>query len=373
MTRYLSVLLLTSLVGYTAINPLGGDSPFKWVLYAFMILLPLSVCLNVHSFTYYRQNMSKWFWLFSILFPLQIIFSGEKIINDFILWCAFLCLSCTAMYSSMKHLIFFTMIILLAVDICLGLVLPGRNSLAYSYSFGWTGMFQNPNTHSAFLCSVLIAILLGCSNKKIIKLLIVSILIGILATRSRNGVLTFIIIVGGLFFEKILYKYQKWFPLGLLVVLVFAGYYMLVVEPLSQEKGVEMFGKGNGSAGRSLQIIYMINNFDINLWGHGRVANSLVEENTGYPVHNMYIASIYVLGVLLSCSYLYFILWVYRTTNSYKLKLSIIGSHFYYFFEPGYFFCVQMSYFLPMFIICANYWNTSKFNKPRKARLIESN
>ena len=359
MTRFIIIILLFSFVGYTSTNPLGGESPFKWVVYSLIIALPVSILSLKKTFIRYSHNFGGWVIVFSLLFCAQLIIAHENFINDFILWMSFICLSVCLVGISLSKTTYLSLLVLLIVDIVLGI---DGHAIASSYASGWAGMFQNPNTNSIFLLSVLISTFFGCKDKKLRIMVATIILLGIIATRSRNAALSYMIFIGGILFQYKLEKFQMWFPFILVGILIFAGYYMAVIEMTSDQSAVELFGKSKGSAGRSLQIVYIISNYKLSLFGYGRIVNSLVEDNTGYPVHNMYIASIYVLGIVISIAYLWFVYWLFRSSYSYKFKIGLIAVHFYYFFEPGYFFCVQMSYFLPMFALCVNYWPDSKFN-----------
>ncbi len=362
MNKILTILFLISFIGYTITNPLGGDSPFKWVVYILMILLPFNFMMIPRVMTSYNKKLGLWFIFFTLLFIAQLVFSKEKLVNNLILWGSFFCLSMLMVTCNLKKCVWRLLFLALIVDFSLGFPDLVYSIRAAGYADGWKGMFQNANTNSIFLCSTLIAALLSCPCKKTRIIVLIFILLGIIATRSRNALMVYLIVIGGLLLEFRLSKFQKWFPLVLILILAFAGYYMFVIEPITSQNAMELLGKKKGSAGRSLQIIYMITHFDLTLWGNGRYINSIVADHTGFPVHNMFIASFYVLGIFISIAYLSFIYWLYYHSMSYKLKIILLALHFYFFFEPGYFFCVQLCYFLPIFVVCVNYWSNSTFS-----------
>lgn len=360
MSSLLGFILALSLIIYTIIDPKGGDSPFKWVVYSMMLWLPIHLISVKKICIRYGKIMFRWMLGFLTLFSCHIFFANEQPLNDIILFMSFFSLSAIALTTRLQTSVWICLLIIFLLESII--TLPSGFSYV-GYSDGWNGFFQNSNTNSIFICSTLIATLLECKNKKLRYLIIVLALIGIIASRSRNALLVYLIIVICIVFEYKLQKYQRWFPYILVGLLFFAGYYMLVIEPSSREAGVEMFGKDQGSAGRSLQLIYLISNFDLSAWGHGRYINTIVENYTGYQVHNVFVASFYVLGLIISITYLAYIYWLYRNSHSYKFKICLLAIQFYLFFEPGYFFSVQLFCYLPMLVLCSNFYRQSKFNK----------
>jgi len=371
MIRFLVSLLVLCFCLYTAFNPLGGDSPFKWIIYGLMGLIPLTIItLNGKIAGRYVNLVGFWLALFGTLLMLHINFAREQPINDIILLLSFTCLTSLCSISSAQVPVFKTLFALFLIESIATLpvflvTIPGGG-----YAAGWRGMFENPNTNSIFLISTLIASVLSSPSVRLKKFIYICVFIGVLFTRSRNALLVCMMITAGDILKYRLSKLEKILPILLVGVLVFAGYYMLVIEPMSKG-GLEMMGKDQGSAGRSLQLLYITGNFDLSMFGGGRIVNSIVEDNTKYPVHNMYIASVYVLGILITAVYLAFAYWMYRKAKSIMFKVCFLAAHFYFFFEPGYLFCVQLDYFLPMLVLCSTFHTSVYGNKEQHRALCK--
>ena len=356
MSALLGSLLVLSLAIYTMIDPQGGDSPFKWVVYSTMLLLPLYLLSLSDNIIRYGNVMMNWAICFLLLFICHIVLAKEKPLNDIVLLISFFSLSATAISSKLEKSVWVCLLIVFVLESCITLPFGFNSS---GYADGWKGFFQNPNTNSIFICSTVIASILGCHNRKIRITVFILAFVAILASRSRNALLVYLMITIGRLFEYKLIKFQKYFPLLIIILLVFASYYMLVIEPTATSTDLEMMGKNQGSAGRSLQLLYLVSNFDLTLWGHGRYVNSLIEDYTGYPVHNVFAASFYVLGLFISTAYILFIGWLYCKSLSYKFKICLLAVQFYLFFEPGVFFSVQLFCYLPMFVLCTYFYKQS--------------
>ncbi len=357
MIKFLVSLMVACFCLYTALNPAGGDSPFKWVVYGLMVLVPAAVLTqNTTTADQYLHIVGKWAISFIALFILHIVFAHEQPLNDIILLLSFTALSSLLVIDSAQTAIYKTLLVLLVIETIVTLpeflvTMPFGN-----YDYRWNGMFQNSNTNSIFFVATLIATVLTSPSTKIKKIIYILVFIGVFFTRSRNALLVCVMIAAGDFLKFKLTKFEKILPLILVGVLIFAGYYMMVIEPVSKG-GLEMMGKNQGSTGRSLQILYVTSHFDLSWFGGGKIVDSIVQSNTNYPVHNMYIASVYVLGTVITAAYLVFAYWMYRKAKDIMYKICFLAAHFYFFFEPGGIFCVQLDFFLPMLVLCSAFYN----------------
>ncbi|MCS2894132.1 hypothetical protein NXY11_03285 [Parabacteroides faecis] len=161
---------------------------------------------------------------------------------------------------------------------------------------------------------------------------------------------------------------QKYFPLLILLFLSSSLYYMIVIEPyLVNLYLFNLFGKTEGSTGRALQILFVIQNFDINLWGYGRsLINDAVTDELSYVIHNLYINTLYAMGLLYFLFYLYFISRFYIYLKNYESRVFLLSFHVYFFFETGVAFGFALNYFLPMIIIACSALNQVDFKFDKK-------
>lgn len=359
MNWFLTVTFLISFVIYCAhdAGAEGVNNPFKWVVYGLMLALPIFQLTIPSIFRRYKILMAKWLGIFTIFFIFHLIFAHEKPLVAIVSLCSFFTLSVVAVSANLNKATWITLLTILIVTILTTFSYSNISNLE-----SWTGFMPNANTNSVLVFSTLMATILGCKNRKIRWFIWILALIAIIATRSRNALLVYFVLFAASLFEFKLIKIQKWLPLMFILVLIGAAYFMIVIEPSQTKASLSLMGKENGSAGRSLQIIYLINNFKLSLWGGGRIINSIVQQHAFYNVHNTYLASFYILGIVISIAYIWFLYWLYKSSVSFKFKICLLMVQFYLFFEPGVFFSVQMLYFMPMFVLCANFYNHSVYN-----------
>lgn len=222
-----------------------------------------------------------------------------------------------------------------------------------SYDEGWKSIFYNSNIASVFICSVFCATYLFLKNKLLIVLSFVLTVGGLLACKSRNALLFFLIVNFFLFFKPWCHKRQKYFPFIVCFFLLAILYYMIVIEPyLVNVSFFNLFGKSEGSTGRAFQILFVIQNFDSNLWGYGRsLINEAVTDEVSYVIHNLYINTLYAMGWAYFLFYLYFVYRFYNYLQTYESRIFLLSFHVYFFFETGIAWGFALNYFLPMLII----------------------
>ena len=369
MIKIVVTLLIVSFCVYTVFFPVGGDSPFKWVIYGLMGVLPCQIFLLGNSvMDRYLRMLWPWVVTFAVLLAMHLVAAHEKPVNDIILVVSMVSLTSVMAVGGVQKVVLRTLLWMFLFQMTVFLPLYLIKGPGSGYNDGWTGMFSNANTCSIFLVSTLLATAVSMEKGKRKYLLYGALFIAIFLTRSRNALLVGIAIIGSDLLQAKLVRFEKILPLVLVGVLIYAAYYMMVIEPASAKGGLEMMGKDQGSAGRGVQLLYITSHYDITPFGFGRIANTMTEKATNYPVHNMYVASLYVLGWIIPVVYVGFVYWMYRKARRLMYKICLLAAHFYFFFEPGYIFCVQLDYFLPMFTLCSCFYNNSLFHKKLASR-----
>ena len=203
------------------------------------------------------------------------------------------------------------------------------------YGDTFSGIFQNSNTNGLFASCVLVLTLLFVDSPKKRYCIIGLFLIYLFTCKSRN-VLLFCITSFG-FYQVLKSKYSKYtIPLFLLFVF-FSMYYLMVIELREYSANIELFGKKAESAGRSVQILITTKHFDLSLFGEGvEIPNKYSIAKTNYAIHNLYINSIYSMGIIYMILYIFFIYrYIYSKLKSNIAKSFLLSFHIYYMFEPG--------------------------------------
>lgn len=111
-------------------------------------------------------------------------------------------------------------------------------------------------------------------------------------------------------------------------------------------------GKGGDSAGRSQQVVHIINNYSINLFGYGKnVINMATVKLQGYAVHNFWVSSLYSSGLLIMGGYIYFICNLFNRLKSDVAKSFLLSFNLYFFFEPGLCYYISFSNIFPIIVV----------------------
>lgn len=212
------------------------------------------------------------------------------------------------------------------------------------------GFLHNANTNGLYAAEVLAATLLFVKNKKIRYFVIILFFIYLIGCHSRN--LLLFCLISYAFYRMQISRFSKWsIPLFLIFILG-SLYYLIAIEPSMAVSGFEIFGKKASSAGRSSQIIGIISHFDLTLFGVGfDLPNNYSIRNSHYAVHNMYVNSLYSMGIVYFILYIYFIYSkLYKKLQSPLAKAFLLSFSIYFMFEPGTFFYVGM-FSIPIIIL----------------------
>ena len=93
-----------------------------------------------------------------------------------------------------------------------------------------------------------------------------------------------------------------------------------------------ILGKGGDSAGRSQQVIYIINHYSVNLFGYGKnIINMATVKLQGYAVHNLWVSSLYSSGLLIMGGYIYFICNLFNRLKSDVAKSFLLSFNLHFF------------------------------------------
>ena len=197
----------------------------------------------------------------------------------------------------------------------------------------YKGIFLNSNSYAAFCLMVLMSLILFFRTTKKRNILIFMVLISIYSTGSRNAML--FVIISILFYLNHKTKCAKFTFLYFILFLVISSIYLIYFE-LNSGFDFDIMGKAANSAGRSEQIIYVINNFSVRIFGCGKdVIDNHLSLYGDYSIHNFYVNSLYALGILPLFGYFYYIYTLWKSNLSIIAKSFILSFNVYFFFEPG--------------------------------------
>lgn len=346
---FLFILYATSLGDFT--NAFSGLNIFAYSLFFILVFVNI-----VSSIKYFNEK----FGLITIIFIVLMIFHyiyGEGSFEGFII-SILVYLICTTVWVNTFKMNLFAFL-LLGIYLFSFFAYPKELMLGlFSNTPGtsWNLIFQNSNMASLFICCVYASVCLFIKEKKIRRISFLLIIVGLIACQSRNSILFFGLSILFFIFKKHLFKYRNYFPFFILLFLLVVAYYMVFIEPyLLNISHFSMFGKSEGTTGRSMQVLYIVDNFKINLWGYDKLINEATLDALNYPVHNFYVTTLYAYGLSMSLFYMYFVYRIYFMLQVYEAQIFLLCFHVYFFFEPSWAFCVQLNYLLPMLIIAGSY------------------
>lgn len=212
----------------------------------------------------------------------------------------------------------------------------------------FSGFFENSNTFAAFSTVVLSATFLFIKNQFIRRLVLGIFLVMLFAHHSRNTLL--FILVFFMFHFLFLNGKGKLVPWLFLSIVLGALLYLIVIEPNIATSGFTLFGKKADTAGRSAQVLSVINHFDIRWFGNGLdTIGRYTYRFNNYALHNAWINTLYSMGILYSILYGVFVKKIYQSIPN-TSKAFFLSSHIYFFFEPGLFFSILMVSSFPIII-----------------------
>ena len=213
----------------------------------------------------------------------------------------------------------------------------------------YTGIFQNSNTNAAFCLVVFMSVVLFFRKTRKKNILLCLIIFSIISTGSRNAILSLILFICFCYIHKT--KFAKYSFLFFLLFLIFLFLYMVLFES-KQNIDFNFMGKETNSAGRSEQILFVMNSFPLRLFGNGKdVIDNTLSYWTDFSIHNFYINSLYSFGILPLLGYFYFIYTLWKNQISVLGKSFLLVFNIYFFFEPGTCFYLVFLNVVPILIV----------------------
>ena len=351
-----SFLLLLALV--FMLIPVMVDSKENLCFY---ISLGFSVALLLNTVVALSFKISYYIIIMSILFFAHWLFTPDKLMTVILFFVTMLLFEIVKQYEFSYKYIVYPFLAFSAIGLILTLpdLLSSITEVHLSRSTLYEGLYTNPNTTSEMYLIVIMCTLLFIKTPYLRKVFVFSSIVCIFATGCRNGLLCLALF---LFLRWMLEKTSpKRVFILFLIILLSVFIYMVFIE--SQHIiDINYMGKEAGSSGRSAQIIYVINHFSLNLFGHGRdvILNAIVSKEH-YAVHNFYVHSIYSSGALIVLGYFYYIYDVYKKLSSIVAKAFMLTFHFSFFFEPG------LCYYYSISVVLVNVILSLKFIEERNS------
>lgn len=350
LVTVLLFILYTTSLGDVA-NAFSVLKDFVYPLFFILIIVNLKT-----SIKQFNANFGFMTLMFFVLIISHFIYGGGNFEGFAVSVLVYLL--CTTVWMNFFRMNFFALL-LLGIFLFSIIAYPKElmmGLLTNDSGTGWSLIFQNSNMASLFICCVFASVYLFIKQKMIRKISFVLVVIGLFSCRSRNAVLFFVLAIVFFVFKRYLFRFRKYFPIFILMFFVLVGFYMIVIEPyLLNISYFSMFGKAEGTTGRSMQVLYIVENFDVNLWGYDKLINEASMDALNYPVHNFYVTTLYAFGLSMFFFYLYFVYKIYFMLKNYEAQVFLLCFHVYFFFEPSWAFCVQLNYLLPMLIVAGSY------------------
>lgn len=347
--RHINTIIISIFFIFEIINKVleSLSIPYLTGTYACMIYL----IINSYFYTSATKQDEKKDYLllfFLILYIILHSFSGETskstlllIIIRFFFLIRLKYVDINTKFIGHGFLTFF--IVLMFLDF--PLLISNLYTLAGESSF--SSIFRNPNTLGVVITLVTTSTFVFINNKKIRSLSIPLLIMGLMACKSRNAVLFMISAIG--FYYILKTRFAKYVPVIFTLIIGFALYYLMIIEPQSQTSQVALFGKESGSSGRSLQIILTMAKFPLTFFGVGNeLPNEYSMVYTGYPIHCFYINTLYSMGIVYLTIYLIFIYQIFKKLNSKLAKAFLLSSHIHFMFEPGMAYSLDMQTYFPI-------------------------
>lgn len=213
----------------------------------------------------------------------------------------------------------------------------------------FSGFFQNSNTFAAYSAIVLASTLLFFKNNKVKIFVIILFIITLFAHHSRNTLL--FTLSSGVFYFLFIKGKAKASIILFSIIILGSFFYIIVIEPNSQIINFTMFGKKADTAGRSEQVLAIIQHFDLSWFGvGGDIIAKYSQETNEYSLHNAWVNTIYSMGIVYVMLYAKFIQKIFIRLTS-LAKSILLGFHIYFFFEPGLFFSILLISSFPLIVI----------------------
>lgn len=213
----------------------------------------------------------------------------------------------------------------------------------------YKGIFQNANSNGGFSLFTFFFAFIFCKDKTIRYIMLVLTFSSIVASGSRNAMLSCLLFFAFLFIQRT--KFKKFAFSAFITFLLLSFFYLFFVE-MNSDVDFTVMGKEANSAGRSEQIAMVVATYPLSLFGSGKdLVDNFVNDLTGFAVHNFYVSSLYSMGIIILVGYMLYVHKLYKNTMSSKAKAALLASNIYFFFEPGISFYLQMLNVYPIMVV----------------------
>ncbi|WP_152567304.1 hypothetical protein [Porphyromonas sp. COT-290 OH860] len=212
----------------------------------------------------------------------------------------------------------------------------------------FSGFFHNSNTFAAYSTVVLSATFIFIENRKLRWFVAIMFLVMLFAHHSRNTLL--FVLLAYVFYFLLNRGKGKLVPWLFFILVGGAFLFLVVIEPNLAALDFALFGKKADTAGRSAQVLSVVNHFNIRWFGNGLdTIGKYTHDVNSYALHNAWINTLYSMGIIYSTLYIIFIRSIYRNIPIIA-KSFLLSSHIYFFFEPGLFFSILMVSSFPIIV-----------------------
>jgi len=341
-STFLMIFILLS------IKALFGLDTYSLVSWASILLMPIFVFCSLLERGDVPKNEIKLSAVFIGIIALHIFFSKEESIPTMLITIALFFLYLRLPYVRVNYNIFWIslfgflliQIIFFFPDFLVALSHPTRDT-------AFNGFFASANG-PAFLALCCIPVYFKIKKKTIKYFIAIIILLYVYACNSRGVMLSLIAFLINCYILK---KGCKWYWPFIIIsmVMIVSMVYMLVIEPTLVYSDGTLMGKTRDSAGRSDQILLVTEQFSVTWFGLGSdVVNNFVMAETTYGIHNMWLNTLYSMGVIYTLFYIVYIKYIYNKINSLPMKSLFLAYQLCFFFEPGRAFELLYSHFIAM-------------------------
>lgn len=213
----------------------------------------------------------------------------------------------------------------------------------------FSGFFDNSNTFAAYSTVVFSSTFIFIDNRRVRWFIAVVFLAMLFAHHSRNTLL--FVLLSCIFYFLFTKGKGRLVPWLFFAMIAGALLFLIVIEPNLVALDLTVFGKKADTAGRSTQVLSVINHFDIRWLGNGLdTIGKYTYDTNSYALHNAWVNTLYSMGTIYFVLYIVFVRGVYRSI-SIIAKSFLLSSHVYFFFEPGLFFSILMVSSFPIIVV----------------------
>lgn len=355
-----------------SIKALFSLDVYSFVSWASILLMPIFVICSLIEGANIPKKELKFIVIFIGILALHIVLSIEESIPTMLITLALFLLYLRLPYVKINYNVFWVsligflliQIIVFFPDFVVALLNPTRDS-------AFTGFFTSANG-PAFLALCCIPMYFRTREKMLKIFLAFFILLYVYACNSRGVLLSLLVLIINYYVLKKGYK-QYWPIIIIATVMIVSLVYMIVIEPTLIDSDVSLMGKGSDSAGRSVQILLVTEQLPITWFGLGSdVVNNLVADETNYGVHNMWVNTLYSMGIIYTIFYLVYVIYVYNRISSLPVKSLFLAYQLSFFFEPGRAFELLFSTFIGMssiLLVLSEEMSKDRIIKLKKASL----